>query len=409
MTLTAAMGPRNATIGGTPSKTNRIESIDLLRGIVMLVMALDHVRDYFHYSAYQYDPTDLSKTSAAIFGTRWITHFCAPIFMLLAGMSAALYGAKKGRNALAVFLATRGLWLVIAELFIVTLEWTFNPLYSVYILQVIWAFGLSMMVLAVLVYLPKVAVLLIGILLIAGHNLLDGVHVPGTGLSSQGWALLHEQHGFASPVSYFVGYPILPWIGIIALGYYLGHWYTPSYDPAKRRKNLLYTGLGAIVGFILLRFSNVYGDHVLWSVQKSPLFTLLSFLDVTKYPPSLLYILMTLGPALLFLAWAERPLNGFAQKILVFGRVPMFYYLVHIFVIHCLAIAAAALSGYPWSDMVMIKGWVTGNTRLHGYGFNLLTVYAVWIAVIVALYPLCRWFDRYKRSHIAAQPWLSYL
>jgi len=395
----------------TPAISTRIESIDLLRGIVMIIMALDHVRDYFHYSAYQYDPTDLTQTSVPIFLTRWITHFCAPIFMLLAGVSAHLYGAKRSRKELAFFLFTRGLWLLVAELFIVTLEWTFNPLYSLYILQVIWAFGASMMLLSALIYLPKPWIICLGILLIGGHNLLDSVHVPpGHPAGAFIWALFHERGFFPmGPFHFLIGYPILPWLGIICAGYGLGGLYVSSYDPAKRRRWLLYLGFGAIFLFVVLRYINVYGDHAHWSVFQRPVFTLLSFLNTTKYPPSLLYILMTLGPALVFLALTEKPLNALTRKITVFGRVPMFYYLAHIFLVHVLAIGGAVALHYPWTDMVMIRSWVTSNTLLKGYGFNLLTVYAIWIAVILVLYPICKRFDLYKRTHQASQRWLSYM
>ena len=385
-------------------KAPRIESIDLLRGAVMILMALDHVRDYFHWSAYQYDPTDLTHTTVPIFLTRWITHICAPVFMLLAGVSAHLYGLKKGKAALSRFLFTRGLWLVFAEMFIVTLEWTFNPLYSILILQVIWAFGISMIVMAALVRLPLRFVLAAGIILVAGHNVLDGIHVPGTRPSAMFWAFLHDQRFFPHVA---FGYPIIPWIGIMALGYALGYWYGPGYDPVRRRRNLLYMGIAALTAFVLLRWTNVYGDPHPWSVQKNAVFTVLSFINVTKYPPSLLYVLVMLGPALIFLAVSERPVGAFGQKILVFGRVPMFYYLVHIFVVHGLAILGAMIAGYPWNDMTMINTWVTNNASLHGYGFNLVTVYVIWIAVVVGLYPLCRWYDSYKRSHQAW--WLSYL
>ena len=399
--------PANQPVSAIRSK--RIESIDLLRGVVMIIMALDHVRDYFHGSAYLYDPTDLSRTSPAIFFTRWITHFCAPIFMLLAGVSACLYGAKKGRKELSFFLMTRGIWLILLELLLITPEWLFNPHYTTFILQVIWAFGISMLVLSVLIYLPRPVIALIGLLLIAGHNLLDGVHVPGNTFPAFGWAFLHEQKFFQfGPLAVMVGYPILPWIGIICLGYCLGEVYSPSVEPVQRRKTLLSLGLGIIVLFILLRLSNLYGNPTPWAVQKNAVFTLMSFLNVAKYPPSLLYVLMTTGPALVFLALMEKPLNALTGKIIIFGRVPMFYYLVHIAFIHLLAIIGAVVSGHPWSVMVDLTTWVTANPQLQGYGFNLLTVYVVWIGVVLVLFPLCRRFDQYKRMHQAEKKWLSY-
>jgi uncharacterized membrane protein len=252
-------------------------------------------------------------------------------------------------------------------------------------------------------------VLLIGVLLITAHNLLDSVHVPGGGAPSFLWSLLHDPGYFS--FGYFsiqVRYPLLPWIGIMAVGYYFGSWYAPGYNPVKRKPALLLSGFGAIGVFIILRSGNWYGDAAHWSTQKNAVFSLLSFLNVTKYPPSLLYILITLGPALIFLALAEKPLNAWTSKIVVFGRVAMFYYLAHILLIHILAVAGVLISGHKWSDMILASG-VDDNPALKGYGFNLVIVYMVWIVVILVLYPFCKWFDGYKRAHQASKWWLSYI
>lgn len=390
-------------------RSARIESIDLLRGTVMIIMALDHIRDYFHGSAFLYSPTNLDRTSIPLFFTRWITHYCAPVFVFLAGISACLYGLKHNRKQLSFFLFTRGLWLALAELFIITLCQTFNPFYPFFNLQVIWAIGCCMMLLSAMVCMNRYAILITGIVLVAAHNLLDTVHVPGSGAASFCWSLLHEPGTFHfGRFSFFVHYPVLPWIGIMCLGYYAGSLFAPGYDPAKRKKQLLVTGFAAIAVFIVLRYSNLYGDAAPWQVQKNAAYSLLSFLNVTKYPPSLLYVLMTLGPALVFLALAEKPVNVWTAKIAVFGRVPMFYYIAHIFLVHLLAVAAAAISGYRWSDMILSTR-VNSSPELEGYGFNLMTVYLVWIGVILILYPFCTWYDRYKRAHLSTQPWLSYL
>lgn len=392
----------------TTVKSIRIHSIDLLRGTVMIIMALDHVRDYFHSAAFQYDPTDLTQTNPALFFTRWITHFCAPTFAFLAGASAFLNGGKKSKKELSFFLFTRGLWLVLAEMILITFGWTFNPLFPVLILQVIWALGFSMMVLSVMIYLPVRIILITGIVLIAAHNLLDGIHATGNTGSDFVIAALHEQHFFfMHPFSVMLGYPLLPWIGIMLTGYAFGQLYAPTYDAGKRKRWLIYLGTGAVALFIILRAINLYGDHAHWSAQKRPVLTVLSFLNTTKYPPSLLYILMTLGPAMLFLAFAEKPLNRFSEKVVVFGRVPMFFYILHIYLIHILAVVAAATSGYKWSDMI-INGWVSMNAQLKGYGYSLLMVYILWIALIFAVYPLCRWYDIYKRTH-REKWWLSYI
>jgi len=386
----------------TKPKTRRVQSIDLLRGTVMIIMALDHVRDYFHAYSYAYDPTDLQHTSIAIFFTRWITHFCAPIFMLLAGVSACLYGYKNGRSSLSFFLFTRGLWLVIAELFIVTLEWTFNPHYPTFILQVIWAFGISMMVLSLLIHLPRPALLLIGIVLVAGHNALDNVHVAGNGMAAFGWALLHEQNfGFHfGAIDPLVGYPVLPWIGIITLGYCLGSLYAQDVDPEVRKRSLRNLGIGAILLFIILRWSNIYGDHAHWSTQRNFAYTILSFLNTTKYPPSLLYALMTLGPALLFLRSIDGEVPAALRFTIVYGRVPMFYYIVHFALVHLTAaIVALALNGSAH--------WMFESPSLDrypftappGWGFPLPVVYLVWLCVVVSLYPACRWYASLRAKY----------
>jgi uncharacterized membrane protein len=395
------------TAGAPGGKPRRIESIDLLRGIVMIIMALDHARDYFNRDAYLYDPTDMTKTNDFLFFTRWITHFCAPTFMLLAGISACLYGLKKGPKAASFFLFTRGAWLIFVELFIVTVGWTFNVHFTFYILQVIWAFGVAMIALSALIRLPRTALLVIAIILIAGHNLLDGIHVAGNGLPAVGWSFLHEFHYFGYPhFSFVIGYPILPWIGLITLGYYLGSLYNPDITPENRRKLLSRIGLTFIAGFVVLRAAGIYGDPNPWETLHHPF---LSFFNVTKYPPSLEYVLMTIGPALLFLAFAEKPLNAFTSKLVVFGRVPFFYYLIHIYILHGLAVIAVLYQGHPAADMTNITAWVTSAPALKGYGFNLGVVYGVWLLVVIGLYPLCKWFDGYKRAHQAQKPWLSYL
>ena len=397
--------PRRANSTSAVLKRKRIDSIDLLRGIVMIIMALDHVRNYFHSDAFLYNPTDLAQTNGYLFFTRFITHYCAPVFVFLAGISAYLYGAKRTKRELAYYLFTRGFWLVFVELFIVTLGRTFNPHYSFLNLQVIWAIGISMIVLSAMIHMPLRFILATGVFLIATHNLLDRVNLPGNFL----WALLHKPGDFAfSRFNIAVTYPVIPWIGIIALGYYFGHLYDSYYNSAIRKDILLTTGLTMIALFFVLRPFNIYGDAAHWSMQKNGVFSLLSLLNVTKYPPSLLYTLLMLGPALVFLALSERRLNAFTERIAVFGRVPFFYYVVHVYVIHLLAIVGAVISGYEWSDMVL-AGKVNNEVKLRGYGFNLASVYFVWIGLIFLLYPVCKWFDRYKRANQSRLKWLSYL
>ena len=391
-----------------PPKARRIESIDLLRGIVMIIMALDHVRHFFHREAYLYDPTDFTQTSPVLFFTRWITHFCAPVFVFLAGISAYLYGIRKSRAELANYLFTRGLWLIFAELFIVGLGQTFNPSFHFFVFQVIWAIGISMIALSAMIYMKRPFMFAIAILLIAAHNLLDQLHIPGHGVGAFAWSILHEPSGFFfGRFNVIILYPVLPWIGILTVGYYMGYLFSPHYEAEKRKTVLLALGFIAIELFLFLRTTNIYGDAAQWHNQKNAIFTLLSYLNVTKYPPSLLYILMTLGPAMIFLALADGPLNAFTKRIAVFGRVPFFYYVVHIYLIHLLAVIAAVISGYPWSDMILTTR-INLQPGLKGFGFNLLTVYLVWISLILILYPICNWYDQYKRSHLSRQPWLSY-
>jgi uncharacterized membrane protein len=390
-------------------RSKRIQSIDLLRGIVMIIMALDHVRDYFHYDAFLYSPTDLNKTSSFLFFTRFITHYCAPVFVFLAGISACMYGSKRSRRQLSFYLLKRGIWLVFAEFFIITLGWTFNPSYPIFNLQVIWVIGITMILLSAIIYMKRLYILLTGILLIAAHNLLDNVHVPGSGIANFLWSILHEPADFVvGRFNIFVRYPVLPWIGILVMGYYFGALYNPGYDPVKRKKILLTAGFGAIGLFIILRSFNFYGDAAQWSMQKNTVFSILSFLNVTKYPPSFLYTLITLGPAIIFLSMAEKPLNTVTEKVTVFGRVPFFYYVIHIYLIHLFAIIGAIISGYHWSHMIL-SNRVNRVAELKGYGFNLAIVYLVWVVLILLLYPCCKWFDRYKRNNQSAKSWLTYL
>lgn len=387
----------------------RIASIDLLRGAIMIIMALDHVRDYLYFGSFYFDPTDLSKTNAPLFFTRWITHFCAPVFMLLAGTSAFLSSQRKTKKELSAFLVKRGLWLVILEMVIVNFGWNFNITFPVILFITIWALGISMIVLAGLIYLPKPLILLFCIVIVAGHNLLDNVHVSGNTLPAFGWALLHEQQFFTwHHRLYLVGYPLIPWIGVMPLGYLMGEWYAAGYDAAKRKKNLLITGFSAITLFIVLRMINVYGDPYQWSVQKNPLFTLLSFIRVTKYPPSFLYLLITLGSSLIFLAISENWRGKLSQIISVYGRVPMFYYLIHIYVIHIIALVASIfIPGQHWQIWILHDPiWFTDGLR--GYGFSFVTMYVVWIVVVVLMYPLCKRYDAYKQMH-KEKWWLSYL
>jgi uncharacterized membrane protein len=374
----------------------------------MIIMALDHVRDYFHADAYLFNPVDLERTNVLLFFTRWITHFCAPVFVFLAGTSAFLVGIRKGKTALSSFLIKRGLWLILLEFTVINFSWFFNIQFSFIALTVIWALAVGMIILAGAIHLPFRMILALGVLFVGAHNLLDAVHVAGDRGVAVGWAILHEAKAFQLGRFFlYVGYPLLPWTGIMFLGYCFGTLYKPSADPLRRRKILLRLGFGMILLFALIRFVNIYGDPSLWSAQRNTVYTFLSFINVTKYPPSLLYVLITLGPAMIFLALSEKFSGRLAEYVVALGRVPMFFYIIHIYLIHIVAVIAGLATGYHISDMIF-STWITDSPNLKGYGFNLGFVYIVWIGVVLSLYPLCLWYDRYKMRH-REKEWLSYL
>jgi uncharacterized membrane protein len=381
----------------------RLDSVDRLRGLVMVLMALDHVRGYF---TNQFpDPTDLNNTSAALFLTRWISHLCAPTFIFLAGTGAYL-AASRGKTTLqlAWFLLTRGLWIVLLGLTLVRFSWSFSLDVHNYNADVLWAIGWSMVVLSGLVFLPTGVVTVFGLVLIAGHNLLDSVRAADLGPFSDFWEILHRKEMkrdgplefFGGEIKFYTQYPLIPWIGVMAAGY--GFEALLLRDAAVRRKWLLGLGIGLCLGFVLLRAANDYGDPDPWSRQDNGLFTVLSFLNCHKYPPSLLFLLMTLGPALLLLAWFERAPYLPGRPLLIFGRVPMFYYLIHIPLVHALQVAALVMRYGP--------AILDAQQLPEDCGYTLPVVYAIWLGVVLALYPICRWFAGVKRRHRAA--WLSY-
>lgn len=393
----------NSVASSGHTVARRLDSIDLLRGLVMVIMALDHVRDYFTIA--RFDPLDLTQTTPGLFMTRWITHFCAPTFVFLAGTGAYLSLTRgKSKKEISKFLLTRGLWLILIELTWVRFGWLFNLDYSLMILQVIWATGWSMIVLAALVHLQVRTIGIFGIAMILLHNLLDPI-VPGDlGIFGWPWMLLHEGGDieWSSGNHIFAAYPLVPWIGVMAAGFAFGTVFNK--DEAERRKTLLKLGLGITAGFIVIRATNFYGDPRPWSVQGNMLHTFFSFIDCVKYPPSLLYLMMTLGPAITSLAFFEKVRGKAADFFVVFGRVPFFYYVLHIPLIHGLALIVAIASGIDASFLYSnVPVWFYPE----GFGYGLPVVYAVWTAVILMLYPLCKWFAGVKRRRKDA--WLSYL
>ena len=392
-----------------PLTTNRIKSIDLLRGLVMIIMALDHVRDYFHADAFVYDPLDLDKTTVILYFTRWITHFCAPIFVLLSGTSAFISGQRKTTKELSGFLLKRGIWLIILEETVVNFGWFFNPGFSFFLFGVIWVLGLSMICLAGLIFLPRKIICAIGLIMVFGHNLLDPVHIPDNNAAGFFWGMFHEQKIFAwGHIHIAEFYHVIPWAGVMALGYCLGGLFANGFNAQRRKKILLQLGVGSLVLFIIVRSINVYGNLQPWTHQATPIRTFLSFIKISKYPPSLDYLLVTEGIAFIFLALTENVSNRFSRIISVYGRVPMFYYLVHIYLIHLTALLAAMLIGYRWTDMTSFNTWINYMPNLQGYGFSLGTVYLIWIIIVAVLYPLCKSYDRYKSAH-REKWWLSYL
>ena len=389
-------------------KSTRIQSIDILRGVVMVLMALDHVRDYFHFDVAIHNPTDIETTTPFLFFTRFITHFCAPVFVFLAGTSAFLYGSNKTKPKLFIFLFTRGIWLIILEIILNSLNWTFDLSYSFVVLQVIWAIGTSMVCLSFLVFLPRKLIAIIGFILISGHNILDNITMQGSSLKSVIWYMLHQANGITVGDKFiYFAYPVIPWIGLIALGYCLGSLFTKGYSLEKRKKWLLCFGIGAIILFFIIRGINSYGDLVPWSHQETSTKTILSFFNVTKYPPSLSYLLITIGPSLLFLYCIENVKNRISNFFLVFGRVPLFYYFLHVFVIHTTAIIGIIL--YNDNGMELLLS-IHGNhlPGLAKYGYSLFTTYFVWIAIVMLLYIPCKKYMIYKANN-KDKWWLSYL
>ena len=403
MTITTPKkdSPAAVTEAVTPKRT-RLESVDILRGVIMILMALDHTRDFFGKPGIS--PTDLAQTTIPLFFTRWITHFCAPVFFLMMGTGAYLSMRKKTKRELSQFLFTRGLWLIFLELTLFRcLGLQFNFDYHATILNVLWALGWAMIVLSVLVHLPASLITAFGLVMIAGHNLLDPVrssNVIWTVLHSPNFIVANPQH------SVFIAYPLIPWLGVTAVGYSLGQIY--AWTSQRRRTFLLRAGMGLTAAFPILRAINFYGDPVRWTTQKSAAFTVLSFLNTTKYPPSLLFLLMTLGPALLLLGAIDGGTPQFLRPALTFGRVPMFYFLLHMPLIHLIAVAVcyARYGQTHW----MFESPTVGQfpiTPPPGWGFSLPIVYLIWVCVVIALYPLCRWFAAVKQRRSDA--WLSYL
>jgi uncharacterized membrane protein len=402
-----AVAPTKGDAVGTSTSTMpvgsfRVEPVDVLRGVVMILMALDHTRDFLGVPGIS--PTDPTQTTIPLFFTRWITHFCAPVFFLLTGTGAYLALRRKSKRQLSRFLFTRGLWLIFLELTLFRcLGFQFNFDYHVTLLNVLWALGWAMIVLSALIHLPAWLTPALGGAMICGHNLLDPIQS-----SNPLWSVLHRCNFLVTfpQHSVFVAYPLVPWIGVTAVGYSLGQVY--AWTPQRRRAFLLRAGLIATGSFLILRGINAYGDPFRWSMQKSAAFTMLSFLNTSKYPPSLLFLLMTLGPALVFLWAVDARTPRLFHPTLTFGRVPLFFFLLHIPFIHVIAVGVCYLRyrhvHWMFESPTMAQFPFTSPP---GWGLSLPFVYVLWVCVVFALYPLCRWFANVKQRRRDA--WLSYL
>ncbi len=390
----------------------RIDSIDILRGIVMVIMALDHVRDFFHIQGNTDDPLNLATTTPVLFFTRWITHFCAPVFVFLSGTSIYLQSLRKTKKQLSLFLIKRGLWLVVAEALIVSLGLTFNPFYNFILLQVIWATGISMFLLGLIIHLPYKFILALSLIIVLGHNLLDIPEAAPGFKAGFWWDLFH--HGqfaiypFAPNHVIAIMYPFVPWFGLMLMGYSTGVFFTQQYQPEQRRKILIRLGISTILFFVLVRFINVYGDPFVWAPQKNEFLSFLAFIKAHKYPPSLLYMCMTIGPALLFLALIEKVQNRFTNTMRIYGRTAFFYYLIHFYLIHFICMILFFTRGHSMQDAVNSMKNLPFMFTIPGEGYSLWIVYFIWLAVVISLYPLCKWYDQYKTSH-REKWWLSYL
>lgn len=379
----------------------------------MVIMALDHVRDFFYVAAASVSPTDLAKTTPILFLTRWITHFCLPVFMFTAGAGAYLWWRRGDhtKRQLSRFLITRGFWFILLELTVMQFAYDFNvsSSYLLYLL-ILWIFGLCMILMAALIWLPFSLLAALSLLIVAGHNLLDGIGAQSFGARSWLWNLVHQPG--VVPLAgrqVLISYTLLPWIGVMAAGFCLGRVF--EWEARDRRRFVGRLGAAAVLAFLVIRSINRYGDPAPWSVQKQPVFTVLSFLNCTKYPGSLDFLLMTLGPALLLLAWLDRRPPGANNPLVIFGRVPFFYFVAHFYLIHLLT-AIFALVRYGGAALRFIFNpppSMGGPAQLfpHPYGYSLGVVYLVWMGIVVLLYPPCRWYAKLRTTHRAW--WLSYL
>jgi uncharacterized membrane protein len=393
----------------TASVFTRLSSIDTVRGLIMVVMALDHTRDYFHVGALTYDPTDLTVSPPSVFLTRWITHFCAPAFLFLSGLSASLKRSRTAKRELSQYLFTRGLWLMLLDITLHRFSLLFNFYYLEYnMLSILWLIGGCMVIMSAVIYFRHWAILAVAMLIIFGHNLTDGLAVPTEHPLYIPWILLWTGGLFqlGPGILVYSIYAIIPWLGIMMLGYFVGRWYGSPYTDKMRRRLLVYTGILSIILFLFFRYTGFYGDPRPALDFPDALTTFLSFLNVSKYPVSLQFTLMTLGPIMILLAYTEKLNAGRLTSLIVFGRVPLFYFLVHFYVIHIAALVFYMIrTGKTFSSIDFHFPASFGGITAEG-GVSLLWTYVAWVLIIVLMYPMCLWFERYKRE--AAMKWVQW-
>ncbi|MEO7982475.1 MAG: heparan-alpha-glucosaminide N-acetyltransferase domain-containing protein [Bacteroidota bacterium] len=387
----------------------RIESIDLLRGIIMVIMALDHTRDFFHKDGLSGDPLNPDTTNLALYATRWVTHFCAPTFVFLSGLSAWLQSGRKTTKELSRFLVTRGLWLIFIDLVVMSLALTADIHYGLLVLETLWSIGAGMVILGLLIWLPFNVILTIGLFIFFGHNLLDFAERSRQTPVPLVWSFLHQVRiePLGGGHSLFIFYPFLSWAGLMLLGYCCGKLFT-SMETVKRNKILLWTGVAAILFFVVMRFINVYGDPRPWKEQGSGLKTFFAFMNVQKYPPSLLFLCATIGPGLIFLALVKNTQTRVAKIATVYGRVPFFYFIVHFMILHVATIIAYLARGHSVAEGMKGLPGLPFKFAAPGEGYSLGLVYIIWIAIVILMYPLCKWYDNYKTRN-KGKWWLSYL
>ena len=382
----------------------RINSIDIVRGLIMIIMTLDHSRDFLHYPGAS--PLDMQTTTVILFFTRWVTHICAPGFVFLSGVSAYLAGQRRTKKELSIFLFKRGAWLIFSDILIISLLFTFDLQYHMLILEVLWATGFGMIILGLLLRVPVQVIATVAVILLFGHNALDYFQLPATGVTGALTNMFLSARGAFIPLNtdraIVVLYSAIPWSGALLLGYTFGALYKNGYDADKRQRILRLSGVSAVILFMVLRLINHYGDPSPWGAQRNIMHTILSFLNVTKQSPSLLFFLMTLGPIMLLLSFTEKTVNSFAGFCRVYGNTPYIYFIIHLSLLRIFNIVLALMSGLPMKSDGSPIVW-----QVQGFGRPLWEVYLIWIVVVLMLYYPCRWYGHYKRTH--SQWWLSFI